>query len=113
MGKVKPRAVFTPGSQPTNSSPGSARGRPKKAKEKATRMRAPRLKYPKNAMLSAINAVKNKQMSYGEAAKHYGVPKTTIYERVHFSSGKLGRKPELTDEEEEIIVERSEVGKVR
>lgn len=51
-------------------------------------------------------------MTYGEAAKHYGVPKTTLHDRLHLSSGKLGRKPELTEAEEEIIVERSELGKV-
>jgi predicted DNA-binding protein (UPF0251 family) len=73
-------------------------------------MRAPRLRYPEDAMLKAMRKVKSKEMTYGEAAKHYGVPKTTLHDRLHLSSGKLGRKPELTKDEEEIVVVRSELG---
>jgi len=63
MGKVRPRAVFTPGTQPDNSSPG--RGRPKKKSEKARRMRAPRLRYPEDAMRKAMRKVKKDKYGTG------------------------------------------------
>lgn len=114
MAKVKAKAVYTPGSQPSSSSPGG-RGRPKKARAdsgKVRKVRTKRLRWPKDAMTKAMRAVKNHEMSYGEACKHFGVPKTTLYDRLHTSSGKLGRKPELTDQEEEVIVSRPELGKI-
>jgi transposase-like protein len=108
MPKLKPKKVCTPGSRPANKSPGG-RGRPKKAKAK---VRGRRLQYSQELILQAIEAVRNKEMTMGEAAKHFGVPKTTIFDRLHTSSGVLGRKPELTDEEENVIVSRPELGKV-
>jgi hypothetical protein len=70
MGKVKPRAVFTPGTQPDNSSPG--RGRPKKKKsEKDTRMRAPRLRYPEDAMRKAMRKVKKDKYGTGTVPPTY------------------------------------------
>jgi transposase len=50
-------------------------------------------------------------MSLGEASKHYGIPKTTIYDRMKSSKEQLqlGRPTELTKDEETIIVERLKV----
>ena len=46
-------------------------------------------------------------MKLAEAAKHFGVPKTTLYDRLSGKSKpQLGRPTELTAEEEEIIVDR-------
>jgi helix-turn-helix, Psq domain len=121
MGKVpKVRKVYTPGSQPSTSgttsgsktSPG--RGRPPKVRGsgKVMKKRGPRLLWPKDNMAKALAMVKSKQMTLGQAVEEYGIPKTTLFDRLHGSSGKLGRKPELSDEEEEILVSRPELGKV-
>jgi hypothetical protein len=50
-------------------------------------------------------------MSLGEASKHYGIPKTTINDRMKSSKEQLqlGRPTELTTDEETIIVERLKV----
>ena len=110
MGKV------TPSKKSSSSSPGSSsgRGRPRKAPGQLAKKkkRGPRLQWSKEQMARAMAAVRNKEMSYGEAEKHYGVPKTTIFDRLNHSSGILGRKPLLTVEEEAIIASRSELGKV-
>jgi len=106
MGKV------TPGKKSPGTSRG--RGRPRKAPSELAKKkrRAPRLQWPKEQMARAMAAVRNKEMSYGEAEKHFGVPKTTIFDRLNNTSAILGRKPLLSVEEEAIIVSRSELGKV-
>jgi transposase len=46
-------------------------------------------------------------MSVREATKEFGVPKTTMLDRLAGRRGnKLGRSTELTDDEEKMIVER-------
>jgi transposase-like protein len=107
MGKVKARKVFTPGSKPVKSSPGP--GRPRKTEKPKRRGR--RLQYPQEKVVQAIQAVKQKTMSLGEASKHYGIPKTTIYDRMKSSKEQLqlGRPTELTKDEETIIVQRLKV----
>lgn len=107
MVKVKPKKVFTPGSQPNNASPG--RGRPPKKSTMPKKKRGPRLQYDQDNIRKAIQAVKSKEMTLGQAAKHYNVPKTTIYDRMHSSSGKLGRRTELSEEEESIILSRLKI----
>jgi transposase len=104
MGKIKARKVSTPGSQ---LSPG--RGRPRKAME--PKKRGKRLQYSQAKVQQAIQAVKSKAMTLGEAAKHYKVPKTTIFDRIKSQKNKLtlGRPTELTAEEEDIIVQRLKV----
>lgn len=104
----KARKVLTPGSQ-SHVSPG--RGRPKKAKERSkagySRVGNYRSKYTQAVFLEAMEAVQEKRMSFREAAKHYGVPKTTLIDRIAERYGpKLGHPIVLTAEEETIIVER-------
>ena len=37
--------------------------------------------YSQESLLKAIQAVKDKRMSFGGAARHFGVPKTTVVDR--------------------------------
>jgi hypothetical protein len=53
-----------------------------------------------------VEAVRNKTLTLGAASKAFGVPKTSIYDRLHSSGDKLGRPTVLSDAEEEIITER-------
>lgn len=102
----KAKKVYTPGTQPSLL---ARRGRPKKDKKKkgTSRKGNYRTKYTDAVFLEALQAVKDKRMSVREAAKHYGVPKTTLLDRLHNRRGqKLGRTTELSEEEEELIVER-------
>jgi transposase-like protein len=102
----KARKVATPGSQASILSP---RGRPKKAKSKhgTSRKDNYRTKYTEAMFLEAMECIKEKRMSVREAAKQYGVPKTTLLDRIANRRGaKLGQSTELSQEEEECIVER-------
>lgn len=125
-----PRKVFTPGSQPPNThgktarktkpkhrattapgvSPG--RGRPskveKKQKKKAgyNRKGNYRHKYTVETIRQALKEVKDKTMTLNEASVKYGVPKTTLYDRMTTTTDKVGRPTVLTAEEEDIIAER-------
>jgi hypothetical protein len=107
MGKVKARKVFTPGSKHVKSSPGPDRPR----KTEKPKRRGRRLQYPQEKVVQAIQAVRQKTMSLGEASKHYGISKTTIYDRMKSSKEQLqlGRPTELTKDEETIIVQRLKV----
>jgi hypothetical protein len=66
-----------------------------------------RSKYTQAIFEEAFQAVKDKTMSLREAAQHYGVPKTTLIDRLaNRYSDKLGHPTELSKEEEAILVER-------
>jgi transposase-like protein len=102
------RKVATPGSRPQHPAISPGRGRPKKIQKKSSsRKDNYRTKYVKADFLKAVKAIETKKMTLGEAARHYGVPKTTLHDRLNAKAGeKLGRPTELTEEEEKIIVER-------
>jgi hypothetical protein len=108
MAKIKAKKVFTPGSRKDRSSPGAGRPRIKAAIE---RKKYKRLQYPQDKMDAAIRLVKDKTMTLGEASRHFGIPKTTIFDRIHSGKPKLqlGRPPELTEAEEDILVQRLKV----
>ena len=124
-----PRRVFTPGSQPPDThgktksktkhkhkvttapgvSPG--RGRPSKVYKKQkkagyNRKGNYRHKYSAETIRKALKDVKDKTMTLNEASVKYGVPKTTLYDRMTTASDKVGRPTVLTAEEEDIIAER-------
>jgi hypothetical protein len=73
----KARKVATPGSQASILSP---RGWPKKAKSNhgTSRKDNYHMKYTEAMFLEAMECIKEKRMSVREAAKQYGVPKTTL-----------------------------------
>lgn len=108
MGRVKPKKVYTPGSGPDKGSPGV--GRPRKDKA-IPKKRFKRLQYSQDKLEQAIQLVREKTMTMGEASRHFGIAKTTIYDRVKSKKTKLqlGRPPELSEEEETVIVERLKV----
>lgn len=54
----------------------------------------------------ALKEVADKTMTLNQASVQYGVPKTTLYDRLKTASNRLGRPTELTVEEESILVER-------
>ena len=109
MGKVKARKVATPGSRPVCLHV-KKRGRPRTISHKkagTSRVGNYRSKYVDEDLQLAISAVENKEMKLSEAAKHFAVPKTTLYDRLSGKSKpQLGRPTELTAEEEDIIVDR-------
>ena len=109
MGKVKAKKVSTPGSRPVGL-PVKGRGRPKTITPKkagSSRIGNYRSRYEDDSLQLAISAVKNKEMMLSQAAKHFAVPKTTLYDRLSGKSKpQLGRPTELTAEEEDIIVDR-------
>ncbi|CAH2003568.1 unnamed protein product [Acanthoscelides obtectus] len=70
------------------------------------------LQRKKKAMKRAVEAVKNKEMGTLKASKAFGVPKSTLIDYVISKKKvdtllaiKLGRKPTLTNELEEALVE--------
>lgn len=100
-----PRKVATPGSKPVPT--GRSPGRPKKKKMiSSSRKGNYRHKYNPEDFLCALKAVQEKRMTLGEASKHYGVPKTTLHDRLRGKAGdNLGRPTELSEEEEEQLEE--------
>lgn len=105
MGKIKARKVMTPGS----AGKVRGKGRPKLPKMKAgtSRVGNYRHKYTDETLQLALGAIRNKDMKLSEAAVHFRVPKTTLYDRLsNKSSANLGRPTELTADEEALIVER-------
>ena len=110
MPKLKARAVATPGSKPKDKSKG--RGRPKKETKKDgfSRKGNYRSSYTQEKIDLAMEEVRSHAMSLGEASKEFGVPKTTIHDRLKNVYGeKLGRPWILTELEEAIIVQRVKV----
>jgi hypothetical protein len=85
MGKIKAKKVFTPGSRNVKTSPGPGRSRSLNKPKK----RGKRLQYPQSKIIKAVQAVRQKTMSLAEASKHYGIPKTTIYDRMKSSKEQL------------------------
>jgi predicted DNA-binding protein (UPF0251 family) len=102
--KIKARKVATPGSgvRVHKGSP----GRPRKMKKTTKKFK--RLGYPQERLEEAIRLVKEKTMTLGEASKHFEIPKTTIFDRMNSKKTKLelGRPTVLSEEEENIIVQR-------
>jgi transposase-like protein len=117
-----PRKVYTPGSQPPappdkhakakakgglGLSPG--RGRPSKKKGSTkgfSRKGNYRHKYTPEMIRQAFQLVTDKTMTLNAAAKKYGIPKTTVFDRMKFRTEKIGCPTVLTEDEETIIVER-------
>ena len=112
MPKFKARAVATPGSKPKVKSKSKGRGRPKKEASKAgfSRKGNYRSSYTQEKIDLAMEEVRSHAMSLGEASKEFGVPKTTIHDRLKNVYGeKLGWPWILTELEEAIIVQRVKV----
>lgn len=104
----KAKKVYTPGSKPPARSP----GRPKKLAKrlKQGRKNNYRHKYTPELFAAAVKAVRDGTMSFGEASKHFGVPKTTLHDRINSKATEdLGRPTELSKDEEELVVERLQV----
>ena len=57
------------------------------------------------SMVSAINAVREGRMIASVAARSYGVPPSTLKDRISGSGTKPGPVPHLTEAEEEELVE--------
>jgi hypothetical protein len=65
-----------------------------------------RRNYPENNIELALRAVLENQMSFGQAAATYRVPKTTLYNKYRGNhSDKLGRPGVLTNAEEKTIAQ--------
>ena len=112
MPKFKARAVATPGSKSKVKSKSKGRGRPKKEAKKDgfSRKGNYRSSYTQEKIDLAVEEVRSHAMSLGEAAKEFGVPKTTIHDRLrHVYGEKLGRPQVLSEEEEAILVQRLKV----
>lgn len=86
-------------------SPG--RGRPKKKRLGTSRKGNYRHRYRQEDLLRAISAVVEDKMSFRSAAKEFGVPNTTLRDRIQMRvSANLGRPAVLTMEEENTMAER-------
>lgn len=103
----KPRKVHTPGSGPVPVAK-KKRGRPNKGVKVGTaRKDNYRTKYTAEDYNKALEDIRSKALTIRAASKKYGIPRTTlgdkIKERVKL---KVGRPTELSEEEENIITER-------
>ncbi len=65
-----------------------------------------RHKYTPEMIRQAFQLVTDKTMTLNAAAKKYGIPKTTLFDRMKFRTEKVGRLTVLTEDQETIIVER-------
>jgi transposase-like protein len=93
-------------SKSSGPGPSPGRGRPKKKKEQKRPARY-RAKYTQDELQEAIREVTQKRMSLREAARHFGVPKATLFDRIQEGAGdKQGRPTVLSKDEEDIIAER-------
>ena len=80
----------------------------KKNIERYSRKNNYKSKYTEAQLLAALQVVDDGNMSIRKAAKRYGVPFTTIRDRVAGkTTSKVGRPPVLTEDEEAIISEIS------
>jgi len=118
MPKLKARKVATPGSQSKvarknggkveKNRSSTGRGRPKRKEKKGTTRKGNyKSKYDENLREEALKAVKTGQLSARDAAKKFGVPRSTLGD--HLTSRHkvtIGRPTVLSAEEEDIIVER-------
>ena len=79
----------------------------KKNIERYSRKNNYKSKYTEAQLLAALQVVDDGNMSIRKAAKRYGVPFTTIRDRVAGkTTSKVGRPPVLTEDEEAKISER-------
>ena len=83
MGRVTPRKVATPGSTPVPKK--KKRGRPKKQSKGPRAIGKYKANYNERDMDEALSAVKERSMSLREAASNYGVPKSTLADKVKVS----------------------------
>lgn len=62
--------------------------------------------YSDEDMVNALEMIKEKGISLGEAYRQFKIPKQTLSDRVNgkYKSTKMGRPTELTSEEEEALV---------
>ncbi len=101
----RPKKVYTPGSTPQAS-----RGRPKKTVAKkagSARLGNYQHKYSQEALQQALEAIRDQKMNIKRAAITFGVPRTTLHDRLREKvTGDLGRPTVLCKEEESILVER-------
>jgi hypothetical protein len=113
MGKFKAKKVSTPGSQlpkrkSTAISPG--KGRPKKVTNTIKSLLRGKYKgkYTDAQLKEAMDDVQNKRMSERAAALAYGIPRSTLKDRLaeRVTNDSAGRPTVLSKEEEELIVER-------
>ena len=90
-------------------SPG--RGRPRKERpDHFKRLGNYRSKYNERQMREAVAQVQSKRMTYKEVEQAYGIPKSTLSNRINQVYGeKLGRPTVLTEEEENIIAQRLKI----
>lgn len=113
---VKPRKVYTPGSQPSATKVKKTKGRPKKQlplgrpkKNNTNRFHRRgnyRSKYDLSAMTDALAAVES-GMPVKTAARNFCVPRTTLQRRAKGeSSDQLGGPTVLSVDEEKEIVDR-------
>ncbi len=95
------RKVYTPGSQPPDKH-GKAKGglglSPGRGRKGNYRH-----KYTPEMIRQAFQLVIDKTMTLNAAAKKYGIPKTTLFDRMKFRTEKVGRPTVLTEDEETII----------
>ena len=109
---VKPRKVYTPGSQP----PGNKKGRPRKKNEVSikcgtVRKGNYRSKYTMETLTCAIQACQEGK-SIRIVAKEFGIPRATLQDRVSGrTQSHVGRPFALSETEELMIVERVQVNK--
>jgi hypothetical protein len=110
--KIKARKVSTPGSQPSKfkaKKVGKAgKGRPKTAVVKNLLRGKYKLNYGEDKLPKAMEEVQNGRMSEREAASTYGVPRSTLKDRLadRVTRETAGRPTVLSKGEEELIVER-------
>ena len=113
-GRVPPNPVrvATPGSgirePPGKATGGSKRGRrPQNKKVKGTSRKDYRTKYSQEDLEKAVEDIRAKRKTARQAAKEYGIPRSTIEDCLNEKkSAAVGRPKVLSDAEEAIIVER-------
>jgi hypothetical protein len=103
--KFKAKVVMTPGSVNLKS-PG--KGRPKKPAIKSTQRGKYKANYSDAQLRDALLEVRNGTMSERAASKAYGIPRSTLKDRIgeRVERQTAGRPPVLTEDEENLIVER-------
>jgi hypothetical protein len=106
--KFKARKVYTPGAGNNSKSGRRGRGRPRKDTEKTPERGRYKASYNKDSLKAACEEVKGGNMSERAAAKAYGVPRSTLKDKIaeRYAHETAGRPPVLGKEEEELIVER-------
>lgn len=110
--KLKPMKVYTPGSKPDLMSPPGkspkSKGRPKKVTVRSTLRGKYKGRYDVSKIVEAMEEVKQGRMTERKAAIEYGIPRSTLKDRLaeRVQGGKAGRPTVLSEEEELILEER-------